>query len=60
MAKAKDVALTNYRRARQTVNDRLARAEKAGRLQEELRLIEREARAWWAKEDAGRSRRKVK
>ena len=60
MAKTKDVALRNYRRARRTVNDRLAKAEKEGRLEAELRLIEREARAWWAKENTGSGRRKVK
>lgn len=54
-----DGALKNYRRARRTVNDRLAKAEKEGRLEAELRFIEREARAWWAGE-TGKNPRKVR
>jgi len=60
MARTVDVALKNYRRARRKVNDRLVKAEKEGRLAQELRRIEREARAWWDKEDAGKVRRKAK
>ena len=60
MARTQDVALKNYRRARRTVNERLVKAEKEGRLEAELRRIEREARAWWSKEEGARSRRKAK
>ncbi len=54
MARTRDVALANYRRARRKVNERLVKAEKEGRLQQELRRIEREARAWWSKENTAR------
>jgi hypothetical protein len=60
MAQTADVALKNYRRARRKVNERLVKAEKEGRLEAELRLIEREALAWWSKEELSKNRRKAK
>ncbi|HVR85031.1 MAG TPA: hypothetical protein VMU54_12015 [Planctomycetota bacterium] len=60
MARTENVALRNYRHARRKVNERLLKAEKEGRLDQELRRIEREAKAWWAKEEGARSRRRAK
>jgi hypothetical protein len=60
MARTEDVPLRNYRLARRKVNERLVKAENEGRLEEELRRIEREARAWWSKEEGSRTRRKAK
>lgn len=60
MARTRTVAWKNYLRARSKVNERLVKAEKAGRLEEELRRIDREARAWWSKEETSKTRRKAK
>jgi hypothetical protein len=60
MARARDVVWQHYRRARRKVNERLVRAEKDGRLEEELRQMEREARAWLSKGATSKSRRKAK
>lgn len=44
MARTEDVAMQNYRQIRRRMNDRLARALKEGRLDEEMKSIEREGR----------------
>jgi len=61
MARTRDVVWENYRRARRKLNERLLKAKKEGRLREELRQMDREARAWWAKEGTpAKARRKAK
>lgn len=51
--------MRSYRRVRRDLNARLAKAEREGRLEKELELIEREALRWWesAKEPKKVSRR---
>lgn len=53
--------MRGYRIARRRINHRLVRAHQEGRLEQELRVIEREAREGWAKmETASKSRHKAK
>ena len=55
------MTMANYRKSRRAMNARLLRAKKAGRLEEELRKIEQETRAWWEKRPAGsKARRKAR
>ncbi len=63
MARTENVttAMREYRRTRRGMNQRLLRAKAEGRLDQELRLIAREAREWWASMgNDSKPRRKVK
>lgn len=47
MARTEDVAMRNFRKVRREMNNRLAKADREGRLEEELAIIERDALRWW-------------
>lgn len=48
MAKTEDLAMRNFRKIRKAMNERLGRALREGRLEDELGVMERRAREWVA------------